>query len=131
MKNESGFHPSGDRILVKPDPVEETIGTDFKIVVPETIRDKMFGSQTLGYLVAVGPDAWTHFIEKNGIGVTRRGYSGPFAEIGDRVMFARYSGIEFEGLDGEGYRILNDVDITGTADEAVTNNNLQSRKRAN
>ena len=56
MKNESGFHPVGDRILVKPDPVEETLGK-LKLVVPPTIRDKMFGSQTLGYLVEVGPDA--------------------------------------------------------------------------
>ena len=130
MENKSGFHPSGDRVLVKPDKVEETIG-EMKLIVPETIRDNMSGSQTLGYLVEVGPDAWTHFVERTEGGRTIRGFSEPFAEVGDRVMFAIYGGMEFEGLDGDLYRILNDVDITGTCDDEVTNNNLQSRKRMN
>ena len=129
MENKSGFYPVGDRILVKPDPVEDTLG-EMKLVVPDSIKTSMFGSQTLGYLVAVGPDAWVHFIEKSSTGTgTIRGFTESFAETGDRIMFARYSGIEFEGLDGELYRVLNDVDITGTVDEEVTNNNLQSRKR--
>jgi len=127
MENNSGLHPAGDRILVLPDPVEEV--TQGGIVIPETERSKFANAQTIGVLVAVGPDAWTHYVEKSDKGTLVRGFSKDFATPGQRVMFARYAGVEFEGLDGSQYKVLNDVDITGTVDEEVTNNNLQSRKR--
>ena len=114
MENRSGIYPSGDRVLVKPDPIEET--TKGGIVIASTIAEKHFLAQTSGVLVATGVDCWSDYKE-------------PFAQIDDRVMFAKYGGLDVVGKDGEHYRILNDTDITARIDEGVTFDGIEARKR--
>ena len=132
--NNSGVTPKGDRVLVMPDVIEEK--TQGGIIIPEKDRDKHQAAQMAGILVAVGPDAWIHTTT-----VTQRildgqlrvvekkttGYSEPFAEVGDRVCFAQYNGRNFEGADGNQYRLLNDEDITGTVSESIDFTEMRSR----
>lgn len=119
MQNRSGIYPAGDRILVKPDPIETT--TEGGIVLPDSEADRYALAQTLGVVVAVGPDAWIHHVDRGPKGnmISKRGYQGPFAEPGDRVCFAKFGGMDVPGKDGEGYRILNDVDVTAKVDKEV------------
>jgi len=102
-QNGSGIWPVGYRVLVRPDPIEET--TAGGIIIAETIRDAHGQAQTTGTLVACGPDAWREF-------------QGKWAKPGDKVLFAKYGGLMIEGLDGQQYRLLNDEQITAVADPA-------------
>jgi co-chaperonin GroES (HSP10) len=102
--NESGINPQGDRVLVL---VEEIKMDESKaIFVPDFIKDTHEEAQMAAKLVARGVDAWND-------------YAQPFADIGQRVMFARHAGIKVTGKDGKKYRIMNDIDITATLDEGV------------
>jgi len=134
--NKSGFTPCGDRVVVLPDKVEQV--TKGGIIIPEKESDKHQLAQVTGVLVAVGPDSWTHqitVIERrmgNGkwreVERKRTGYSKDFAKVGDRVCFARYNGLPFDGEDGRQYRLLNDEDITATISDAVDLTEFRSRE---
>lgn len=132
----TGIFPSGNRIVVKPDDVEEV--TEGGIVIPSKVKEDHQHAQSTGILVAVGPDAFCHttatterLIDGNWKVVerVRTGYSEPFAEVGDRVAFAKYGGLIVEGEDGESYRILNDEDLTARVSDKVNFTDIQSRKR--
>lgn len=134
--NESGISPRGDRVLVKPDKLEEV--TKGGIIIPESDRDKHQMAALTGIVVEVGPDVWRHSIETverliDGAWkeVERRsvGYSEPFASVGDRISFARYAGhIQF-GKDGEEYRMMNDEDVTAIIDPEVDFTEFRKRER--
>lgn len=133
--NTSGILPKGNRVLIKPDQLEET--TAGGIVIPETDRDRHQLAQITGTLIDVGPDAWMHETEETYrlidgeyrlMEIKRVGYSEPFAAVGDRVSFARYGGHPATGADGEEYRLLNDKDITTVVSEEVEFTEFKSRK---
>ena len=137
LRNESGIAPAGDRILVSPDKIEEEI-TEAGIVLLKETRDKYETAQSSGTLVAVGPDAFRHVTErvyrvkgdgrKELVEERLRGYSEPFAAVGERVAFAKYSGLRVTGEDGERYIILNDEDITARVSDNVEFTELDTRK---
>jgi len=112
--------------LVLPEVLEEF--TDGGIFIPETVTDQHEISVCFGILVAVGSDAWVDHIEQSNDHTTWVGFSEPFAEIGDRVMFDKFGGRRQEGKDGKMYRILNDVDITAKIDPEVGYTDLGARK---
>ena len=114
--NNSGIRVVGDRILIYPEPLEEM--SSGGIYIAEDIRDQHGLAQVFGTLVGVGPDCWSD-------------YKGPFAEEGQRVMFAKYGGLNVTGADGETYRLCNDTDITAVVDESVKYGELSARKRIN
>lgn len=133
--NKSGVFPCGDRVVVLPDVIEEV--TAGGIIIPPKEAKQHQMAQMAGTLVAIGPDAWMHqttITEKLVDGqlkvVERKvtGYSRPFAKIGDRVCFARYNGLPFDGEDGKQYRLLNDEDITATISNVVDFNEFKSRE---
>jgi co-chaperonin GroES (HSP10) len=133
--NTSGIEPCGNKVLVKPDSVEEV--TEGGIVIPKTVTDRHQLSACYGYVIAVGPDCFQHAVE-----LTERlidgswkpierktiGYSGEFARPGDRISFAPYGGAHSTGQDGETYWIINDEDITGHVTEGVTQTSIEARK---
>jgi co-chaperonin GroES (HSP10) len=97
---------------VLPDEIEEQV-SEGGIFIPEQIRTQHAMSQTTGTFIAAGPDAWTHStsvkhrmidgswrpVEK-----TVTGYSEHFAKPGERVVFAKYGGLDVRGADGKKYR---------------------------
>ena len=123
----SGIRPVGDRVLIRPDSLETKVGS---LVIPDTVLDRHGLAQTIGTLVAVGPDAWKHSVETGPEGEVKavKGYSQPFAKVGDKVMFAKYGGLFVRGKDDVEYRILNDVDVTALVDEEIKATDIRSRE---
>lgn len=108
--NESGITPQGDRVLVLIEEIELPEGQS--ILIPDFVKKEHEKAQMAGRLLAVGKDAWSDYCE-------------PFASIGDRVMFGRWSGVSVTGKDGKEYRVMNDVDIAATLDEGVNFHDFQ------
>lgn len=111
------IEPAGHRVIVKPDPLEaldekemrryESLkASGFEIADPRDKKRKE-GAIHVGTLVAVGKTAWRAYDDGE-----------PWAEVGDRVYFAKYGGFLIEE-DGVQYRLLNDEDITAIIREAV------------
>jgi chaperonin GroES len=86
--------PLGDRIVVKP--VEEEERTKGGIVLPDTAKEKPQEAE----VVAVGPGARNEKGERVPMEV----------KVGDRVIYAKYSGTEFKQED-EDYLILRESDV--------------------
>jgi len=90
--------PISDRIVVQPKHLpEKTAGG---IYIPEKVRDK--GSNE-GIVVAVGPgreQATAEGTKRIPVGV----------RVGERVMFARFSGVEID-VDGEKFLVLREEEL--------------------
>ena len=56
------------------------------------------------------------------------GWLEDFAEVGDRVIFAKYGGLQELGKDGNYYRVMKDKDITATCDKEVNFSSIASRE---
>jgi co-chaperonin GroES (HSP10) len=97
MKNTSGITPVDLRILVKPDAVEEKIGSVF---VPDSHRDKAKYAGTKATFVAAGANAFAEW-----------GDAARKPQAGDCVLFAQYSGAREKGADGADYVVMNDKDL--------------------
>lgn len=97
MNNPSGITPVDMKVLVKPDEVEEV--TKGGIIRPDTVRDKTKYAGTKATLVAIGPNAFKDWGSENGL------------SVGDRILFAQYSGAREKGADGKDYMIMNDQDV--------------------
>ena len=94
--NDSGIKPVNCNVLIKTDVVEEKIGSVF---LPEQNQEKNQHAQTQGMIVALCDDAFHEMAQR--------------PKAGERVCFARYAGSEVTGTDGEKYRLLKDIDVTG------------------
>lgn len=101
MKNESGILPTEYKVLVKPKPAENKIGS---IIVPDETKDRNQFAQTEGELVAISPLAFTYANEAEWAGA-------PKPKPGDRVLYAKYAGTTVKGKDGADYRLVNDKDV--------------------
>ena len=80
------LEPLGSRVLIRP--LEEESKTASGLLLPETAKEK---PQT-GKVVAIGDDEEIKL------------------KVGDKVLFAKYSGIEFK-LDGVEYILFEAVDV--------------------
>ncbi len=83
------IEPMGSRVLLKI--IEEEDRTSAGIYLPETAKEK----PQEGEVVAIGPD-----VDEDEVPL----------EVGDRVMYAKYSGTEIK-VDGEQYLIIDAGDI--------------------
>jgi chaperonin GroES len=88
------LRPLGDRVVVKP--VEKEEMTKSGIVIPDTVKEK----PQEGIVEAVG----TGRILDNGTRVPME------IEVGDKVLYAKYSGSEFK-LDEIEYLIIQERDV--------------------
>jgi chaperonin GroES len=104
--NTSGFLPLGHRLLVKPDTVEKRTSGGLYLPQEVTGRDEM--AQVKGVVVAVGEGCWKDTT------------SADWAKPGDRIVFGKYSGLQYDGADAIKYRILNDLDVVGLEVENAT-----------
>lgn len=106
--NSSGIEPLDVRVLVHPDPVEQK--TKGGIILPDQAVDQEKYATVKATLVAVGVNA---FAEASANPM----FTAP--QPGDRVMIAKYGGVNIKGDDGADYRIMNDEDVIGLLKEAV------------
>jgi co-chaperonin GroES (HSP10) len=85
------IEPCGHLVLVQLDEVKERTAGGM-LYVPDTVRETHQKAATTGVILAVGRQAWQAF-----------GDGTPWAGVGDRVCFPRYSGItvdaEITGLE--------------------------------
>ena len=90
------FRPLHDRVVVKRIEAEEkTVGG---IIIPDTAKEK----PQQGEVIAVGPG-----------GRDEAGKLIPIdVQVGDRVLFAKWSGTEVK-IDGDEYLIMKESDIMG------------------
>lgn len=98
------LEPTGFRVLIKPDPVDDTYGETGIIVHTESRKRMERAGQTYGTVEKIGPAAFKAFDDGT-----------PWVEEGDRVIFAKYAGrfvSDPEDPDVE-YIICNDEDIIG------------------
>lgn len=100
--NKSGIYPFANRILVKPDQMEEK--TKGGIVFAETTKERYGLAQCIGTVIGAGSTCYDDVLELYGKRLS--------VKDGDKVMFARYAGAEVTGIDKEKYRIIYDKDIT-------------------
>lgn len=101
MENPSKLKPVEYKVLVKPDKVDEMIGSIF---IPPSERSRQQLAEVKSTLVAVGGNAFSD-------------WQIPIPEPGQKVYIAKYSGIVVKGEDGEEYRLCNDKDIAAIIEE--------------
>lgn len=87
-EEEKRFKPAGDRLLVKPDAVETKTASG--IIIPDNVQER----PRVGTIVAVGDTLVIPF------------------QIGDRVMYSKYAGVELK-LDNDEFLVFRDTDIIG------------------
>lgn len=133
--NTSGIEPCGNKVLVKPDKLEQK--TKGGIVIPDDALERHQHAAHYGYVIALGPDCFKHtvtiterLIDGHWKEVERKtvGYTKPWVSVGDRIAFARYTGLLSDGEDGETYRVINDEDITSVVTPKVTQTTIEARK---
>lgn len=95
--NPSGITPFDHKVLIKPDKVDAV--TKGGVYLPETAKEAEQYASVKATVVAVGDNA---FFEWGGA-------NKPV--VGQRVMVAKYSGLNIKGDDKEDYRLCNDEDI--------------------
>ncbi len=96
--NKSGIAPTGGHLLVLPKRVDEKTAGGI-ILIPDA-QDKQQRAATEGTLVAIGESAWRDLDD-----------GSPWANIGDKISYSLYAGVEMPGADGEKYMLINDVDV--------------------
>lgn len=103
MINESGIYPVGHRVLILPEQVEEkTEGGIILHTASQKSREEM--AQINGIVVGIGSTAYND-------------QHSPWCKVGDKVIFGKYSGLIYDGLDGKKYRIINDLDIVAVVEK--------------
>lgn len=98
FENLSGIKPVNQNVLIRPEEVEEKIGS---VYLPDAVQDRNQHAQTWGVIVSLCDDAFEEMTER--------------PVPGTKVCFARYGGAIIDGMDGEKYRLLKDIDVTGVA----------------
>ena len=88
------LRPLGDRVVIQPTPREEM--TKSGIVLPDTAKEK----PQEGSIIAAGPGRLNDDGKREPMDV----------KVGDKVLYAKYAGTEFE-IDGEEYLIVSQKDI--------------------
>jgi chaperonin GroES len=93
------LRPLGDRVWVEPIEQEDTTASG--IILPETAKEK----PQEGKVLAVGPGVRDDKGERQPLDV----------KVGDRVLFAKYSGTEIKH-EGTKYLIMRESDILAIVD---------------
>lgn len=98
-----GIRPLGRRLIIWPIPTERV--TESGIVLPEDAASREDMAQVEAIVVSIGEGCWSD-----------QGTSRPWCEVGDKVIIAKYAGLERRGKDGKLYRLINDLDLVAAID---------------
>ena len=94
MATNSTLIPLGDRLVIKPVVQEEVLASG--IVIPDTAKEK----PQQGEVIAAGPGR----LDDNGKRIAME------VTVGDRVLYAKYSGQEIK-IDQQEYIVLSEKDV--------------------
>jgi len=97
------IRPLGDRVIVEPVEEDEMTFAGGQLVLPDTAKEK----PQQGSVLAVGPEVEVEDEDGKVIG----------PQVGDLVIFAKYSGTTFKTRDGKEMLILRVDDILGVIEE--------------
>ena len=117
-QNKSGIRPVEFKILILPDPVEET--TAGGIIKPQRAHEMEQWAQVKGTLVALGGRAFSDWSEAD----------REVLKPGARVYYRKYEGIVIPGADDQEYRLCNDKDVGGLVENESAVPFVQGRDRA-
>lgn len=110
MRAVKSLKPLGHRVLIKPDEVDSK--SKGGIYLPDELTKQERGAQVIGTVLDIGSTCWTD---------TPDGVA--WCKVGDRVVFAKYSGMKIwnpiEGKYRDDILIVNDLDICGLVTEEV------------
>lgn len=87
----------GRKFIVKPEEINEV--TNGGIVIPKTALDRERQASMYGIVVDIGENCWDDI-----------GDGSKQAKIGDKVVYAKYAGVDIK-FEGEDYRVLLDEDL--------------------
>lgn len=117
--NTSGITPTENKVLILPKEVEETAskvkladGSEIKIWKPVESAEKEKWATMEGTLIARSPLAFNY--------ASAEEWAAANAEPpkpGQRILFAKYSGVRHKGRDGVEYVIANDKDVLAVLDD--------------
>ncbi len=93
-KSKTKLRPLGDRLVIKPVVQEEVLASG--IVIPDTAKEK----PQQGEILATGPGR----LDDDGKRIPME------VKVGDRVLYAKYSGQEIK-IDQEEYIVLSEKDV--------------------
>jgi len=100
--NNSGIYPKGHRVLIQAEEVEEQTSGGIILTTEMTKREQL--AEIRGRVIELGSTAYSDQKEV-------------WCKVGDRVIFAKYSGILYDGKDGKEYRVINDLDVVAVIEE--------------
>jgi chaperonin GroES len=96
------FRPLHDRVVIRR--AEGDLKSKGGIIIPDTAKEK----PQQGDVIAVGP----------GMRDERGNLVAPDIEVGDRILFGKWSGTEIK-LDGEDVLIMKETDIMGVVEKTA------------
>lgn len=97
--------PSGYKLLIALPKVTEK--TEGGVILPDERRDAESTASMIGFVVSMGPDAYSD---------DKKFPTGPWCKDGDFVMFRSYSGTRFKVM-GEEFRLINDDTVEAVVDD--------------
>ena len=105
-ENHSGIDPVCDKVVVR---IDAAMGqTRGGIMITDSSVENQAMACITGVLVAIGPHAFEWDSDR------AHPWEKGKPEVGMRVLFQKYSGQEYPGLDGNLYRVMQDRVIAGT-----------------
>jgi co-chaperonin GroES (HSP10) len=110
-ENTSNFEPYSDLVVIMVDPPDIKLGSKGLLTMPEEKVAQMVAAASSGVVAAIGDGAFMWTADRN------RPWHGRKPEVGDRILFERYSGKESYGDDGHLYRLMSDNSITAKIKE--------------
>ena len=103
--NPTGIRPCEDKILVRLDPVSDTVGKLGIIVAPDSHRASHQHAQTYATLIAVGGNAFED-------------WKDPIPKPGDRIVINKYAGLPPKAGDIENlYRLASASEVIAILEE--------------
>ena len=97
--------PTGYHILIGLPEIEDTF--DGVIVKTKSAIEIEETSSVVGFVIAMGPDAYANYV---------RFPSGPYCQVGDWVVFRAFSGTRIK-IHGKEFRLINDDTVEAVVDD--------------
>jgi co-chaperonin GroES (HSP10) len=97
--------PTGYKLLIAT--LEVSSKTDGGVYLPDQLKDAEQTASIIGYVIDMGPDAYTD---------ADKFPHGPYCQVGDFVIFRSYSGTRFKIMDKE-FRLINDDTVEAVVED--------------